>query len=133
MNYFHKKVVSFFSICFIFSTFFLVFSCSFFAAKTQPEKIYEENKELFLAEINSYIDKTPNDLYDNLHYGKPTEYTTKINKNKQIIKAEIIYEKVYNFHEQKYDCLITFTTDETQKKIVKVDYNNDKCYYLAQY
>ena len=107
----------------------VVFLCSCVATKTQ--KIYEENQSAFKQKITSFIGKTPNELYAVL--GKPNEYTTDVNTDKQIKNDNIIYKKVYNFHLKQYDCLITFKTDKTQKNIVDVKYNSDKCYYLAQY
>lgn len=101
------------------------------ATYNKTEYLYNDNKSKFETKINSFIGKTPNELYAEL--GKPNEYTTDINTDKQIKNANIIYEKVYNFNLKQYDCLITFYTDRTQTKITSVKYSGDKCYYLAQY
>lgn len=107
---------------------FFVSSCF---AYNKTEYIYNDNKSKFENQINAFIGKTPNELYAT--FGKPNEYTTDINTDKQITNANIIYEKVYNFNIKQYDCLITFYTDKTQTKITSVEYSSDKCYYLAQY
>lgn len=128
LNYKRKKnfIIKVINVCVVL---FLLCSC---ANKTiYQEQIYQKNKNIFLTDINSYIGKTPNDLYQK--YGKPDEYTTDISKNKEIKGAHIIYEKVFNFKLQQYDCLITFNTDKTQKIINSVNYSSDKCFYLSQY
>ena len=110
---------------------FAVFCLSNCANMTYQEEVYNVNKTEFFNEINSYIGKTPNELY--AKYGKPDEYTTDVSKNKEIKGGHIIYEKVFNFNLQQYDCVLKFNTDKTQKLIKSVEYSSEECFYLAHY
>ena len=98
---------------------------------TYQEEMYRQNKINFLNEIRSYVGKTPNELY--AKYGKPDEYTTDLSRDKEIKAGHIIYEKVYNYRLQQYDCVLKFNTDKTQKLIKSFEYSGDECYYLAHY
>ena len=49
---------------------------------------------------------------------------------KKITKAKISYEYIYNFDTKTNDCIITFTTDKTQNKIISASYNSKKCHYI---
>ena len=91
--------------------------------KKQPTEAIQLQKS-----IKYYINKTPNKLYNDL--GKPATYYVETDKNNKITKAKISYEYIYNFKTKTNDCIITFTTDKTQNKIISASYNSEKCHYI---
>ena len=81
--------------------------------------------------LNMFINKTPNELYD--AFGKPNNYNIEYNSKKQIVKAIIVYDYVYNFYDKKYECQIRFITNKAQDKIITADYSSEKCFYITSY
>ena len=102
-------------------------------ADSRPENIKQQRQSAsnFEDALNSYVGKSPNELYKDL--GDPTDYKVVVNSDDQIIGARIIYEYIYNFATKQNDCAITFHTDAAQSVIKSVDYNSKKCYYIARF
>ena len=107
------------SILMSFCFFLLITSC----VKKKPIEIIKLQKS-----IKHYINKTPNELYNDL--GKPATYYVITDKKNKTTKAKISYEYIYNFNTKTNDCIITFTTNKTQDKIISFSYNSEKCHYI---
>ncbi len=115
------KKINFIAIVFILLT---ITNCN---TKKHNKPIKPEVQQLQYS-IRYYINKTPNELYKDL--GKPALYDIITDSNNQIQKASISYDYVYNFKTKKYDCRITFFTNQEQNKIVSVAYNSPQCHYI---